>query len=411
MAAKLSRSDNEPGLDGLRGLAALLVFVYHLRWTAGEPKLAFGGIDWQFVFKRFDLGVCLFFVLSGYLLSRPYWEALSSGNWPNLEKYAIRRLARIMPAYWLVLVTIAVLAPGTYSMWGGIALLLQAVGLHTFADYTYLGCVPVLWSIGIEIQYYALLPVLFRMSSWVGRRHVWGSTIALAAIILAIDPAWRLSAGRLVPLLPGHVLPSVQSRVITESIFYFLKWFGLGIAAGGIRRLISPVASQRAFWDAMFLVGVAAFSIVVAFSSEGEWRSVAPWGWPICAVACGLLVFASPLSRIGAWALDNTLLRFFGSISYGIYLWHWPVQKAVFGGTLPARLGSVNAFFVCGMISLFFTCLIAWLSHAAIEAPAIRWARNQRSVRGAVESLLGTSTFQKPVGISASEESLVRASR
>lgn len=408
------RADNEPGLEGLRGLAALLVFVYHLRWTSGEPKLFLGGIDWQLVFKRFDLGVCLFFVLSGYLLSKPFWEALSSssGEWPNLEKYAIRRLARIMPAYWSVLIAFGMLAPSTYTMWGTIALALQTVGLHTFADYTYLGCVPVLWSIGIEIQYYALLPLLFRMSSWVGRRNIWTSSLALGAIILAIDPLWRFVASRLVPFLPGHLLPTAESRVITESVFYFFKWFGIGIAASGIRRLITVTPSSCVSWDVLFLIGVTAFSAVVAYSTEGEWRSVTRWGWPVCALSCGLIVLATPSSKLGAWVFDKALFRFFGSISYGIYLWHWPVQKAVFGGTLPGRLGSTRAFFVCGAISLVSTCLIAWLSRVVIEAPAIRWAKSQASTRAALQGLLKFMPFRDPIQIRSSpEESLARASR
>ena len=142
----------ELGIESLRGVAALMVFIYHLRWQAGEPVLRLAGIDWQPVMKRLDVGVSLFFVLSGYLLSGPFWEAMKNGGWPDLKKYAVRRMARILPAYWVVLIAIGLLSPYTYTLWGMVGMSLQAIGVHTFADYVYLGGVPVLWSIALRLS-------------------------------------------------------------------------------------------------------------------------------------------------------------------------------------------------------------------------------------------------------------------
>jgi len=64
--------NSEAGLDGLRGLAALMVFVYHLRWNSHEPVLLMGGIDWQpSSSDSIPVSVC-FFILSGFLLSKPF---------------------------------------------------------------------------------------------------------------------------------------------------------------------------------------------------------------------------------------------------------------------------------------------------------------------------------------------------
>ncbi|MEQ1885609.1 MAG: acyltransferase [Bryobacteraceae bacterium] len=401
---------NEPGLDGLRGIAALLVFVYHLRWIAGEPRLFFAGIDWQLVAKRLDIGVCLFFILSGYLLSKPFWVGVSTGRWPDLSRYAVRRFARIIPAYWLVLWMIAALSPSTYTMWGMVAFGLQLVGLHTFADYTYLGCVPVLWSIGTEMQYYALLPLLFLLANWIGRRKVWLTALALALIIALIDPAWRFIAVQLAPHLPGHIIPDTQSRVISDSVFYFLKWFGAGIAAQAAR-LFLPLLNNfsRIQWDLVFVLGIVAFATVVAYSSEGQWRSISRWGWPMSAIASALLVIASPGSHFGMW-LDSPPLRILGNISYGIYLWHWPVLTAVFGGTLPDRLGPGLAFFVCGAITLAFTCLIAWLSHLSLERPVIAWAKRQTGAGEALRQILVFIGLRKAAVQAGDKEAAFRAS-
>jgi len=392
------RKTNELGLDSLRGLAALMVFVYHLRWIAGEPALRFAGVDWQPVLKRLDLGVCLFFVLSGYLLSGPFWDGMRTGRWPNLGRYGVRRLARILPAYWLLLVAVALLSPVTYTWWGMTGLFLQAAGLHTFADYIYLGCVPVLWSIGIELQYYVLLPAIFAGSLWLGRRRAWSATLMLVLLIAVLDPLWRQVSAALIGVLPNKVLPNAQSQVVVASVFFYLKWFGVGIAAAGLIRSYDALTTLPArWWDAMFLSGIVGLGLVVAFAREGEWRTVSTWGWPVCPMVCGLLVLSAPRSRAAIWALENGLLRFLGRISYGVYLWHWPLQKAVFGGTLPVRLGSAAAFFICGAISLFFTCLIAWLSNITVEAPAIAWAKSQTTFAKAVRSVLTSLVLGEPV--------------
>jgi peptidoglycan/LPS O-acetylase OafA/YrhL len=379
----------EPCLEGLRGLAALMVFLYHLRWNAGEPVLRFMGIDWQPVLKRFDIGVCLFFVLSGYLLSGPFWDAiLKDARWPDVDRYAIRRLARILPAYWGVLIAVAVLSPSTYNLWGGISLLLQCTGLHTLADYCYNGAVPVFWTIAIELQFYALLPILFRLAAWGARGRKWAVPVALTLMIFALDIIWKVATGRMAGHLPSKILPDSQSRVVTASVFYYLKWFGGGMAAAYLARMQIIMKSPLFVWNVAFILGLLGFGLVIANAHEGEWRAVSAWGWPLGPGMCALIVIAAPRARISLPALDNWVMRFFGLISYGIYLWHWPLQKAVFGGTLPNRLGASGAFFVCGTLSTFVMIAVAGLSQAALERPAITWAARQSSLGGALRSLL-----------------------
>lgn len=375
-------------LDGIRGLAAFMVFLYHLRWIAGEPKLMVGGLNWMLVLSRFDIGVCLFFVLSGYLLSGPFWEGALTGRWPNLERYAIRRLARILPAYWCVLIVFAVLSQTSYSMWGAIALTLQTLGIHTFSDYTYHGIVPVLWSIGIEIQYYALLPLLFLAAAFLSRRSRWIAPLALTALIAVSGVLWQAGVSLLVGHVPGKILPSASSMVITESVFHYLKWFGIGIAAAGIVKYSPWVRKWKPLhWDLATCLSIAGIVLAIASSSKGEWRRVSLAGWPLSALACGFLVFAAPRSRLAIAVFEHSIMRFMGSISYGVYLWHRPVLKAVFGGTLPARLGPVSAFFIGGAIGFFVTVAIAWLVHVVVERPAILWATQQRGIADAVRSI------------------------
>jgi peptidoglycan/LPS O-acetylase OafA/YrhL len=370
-----------------------MVFIYHLRWIAGEPRLFLGSTDWQPLLKRLDIGVCLFFVLSGYLLSGPFWSGLASGKFPDLGKYLVRRVARILPAYWLLLFTFNVFAPGTYKLWGAVGVILQILCLHNFADYVYTGSVPVLWSIGIEWQFYFLLPLLFLFGRKISGRRKWAAGLIMAAAALLLDFAWRSSVPLLVGHVPGKILPSALSRVATESSFYFLKWFAIGMAGAWLLSQFPDLRKvPRRFWDGLLLTGASLLALIVLNSYEGQWRSISLWGWPMNAVACTIIVVSCPRS-IAASILETTPLRFLGAISYGIYLWHWPILKAVFGGTLGKFTGTPSGFFVGGLISLFLTLLVASLSYLAVERPAIQWARRQPSAGQAWRSLVDWLSF------------------
>src|SRR6185369_15500611 len=154
------------GLDGLRGLACLLVFFYHLRWHArpldgSRLVLNVGGFDAEPLLTRCDIGVAIFFVLSGLLLSLPFWSAILSGSpAPKFGPYFWRRVCRILPAYYAILAVVYLLRDGTYTFHGAIDFALHATFLHTFADFSYLSVHPALWTIGIEFQFYLLLPLL-----------------------------------------------------------------------------------------------------------------------------------------------------------------------------------------------------------------------------------------------------------
>jgi peptidoglycan/LPS O-acetylase OafA/YrhL len=153
-----------PALTGVRGVAAILVFWYHARWWAGNPEMRIGAIDFRSVFLAMDSGVGIFFVLSGFLLSRPFWKSCLSPNVHPiaLTPYFIRRILRIAPAYYIVLIHTHLFSNLTYTFWGAVSLLLSLLGLHTFLHQSYVWQInPIIWSIGIEVQFYVLLPILF----------------------------------------------------------------------------------------------------------------------------------------------------------------------------------------------------------------------------------------------------------
>lgn len=362
-----------PGLSGLRGVACLLVFLYHLRWAAGDPPLMIGGFDVLPVLKNCDIGVAIFFALSGLLLSMPFWRAIREGAPPPaFPRYLWRRACRIVPAYYACLVVVYLLDGGTYTLFGFLDFLLHAGFLHTFTDHSYLSRYSVLWTIGIEFQFYLLLPLMMAGVALITRRA--GTIIACAALIaasFACDTLASAAVHRMEPSVPDRFLGANGPVLFMGTVFHYLKYFALGIAGSALtlhwRQRRAVIAPQIAALGA--LAGTVALLFI---SGEGTWRETAPTGWPLNLTLFALLATALPAAPSVAWFFEMRPLVFAGEISYGIYLWHELVLKSVFAGTLPGRLQGWPLMFIGGGIALAVTTLIAWLSFRFLEKPAMR---------------------------------------
>ncbi len=369
-----------PGLHGLRGVACLLVFAYHLAWAAGDPPLTLGGISFLPLLKHCDLGVAIFFILSGQLLSQPFWRAILNGEpWPSFPRYLWRRACRIVPAYYACLAAIYLLRDGTYTLFGFVDFALHAAFLHTFSDESYLSINGVPWSVGIEFQFYLLLPFIMAAVAWTWRRAGGGVTaVALVAATWAIDFAATHTLLALAPHSPARFLIP-EGSVVHGTVFAFLKLFVFGILAGYVtlvwrRRLAwNPAGSKTAAHaaTAVCALALAGTAALLWLSGEGWWRQIRALGWPANAALLALLAVSIPCSPFFGRLFSARLLVFAGEISYGIYLWHLLVQRAVFGGTLAGRLHGAPLFFTGGALALAVTVLLAWLSFRFLERPAM----------------------------------------
>jgi peptidoglycan/LPS O-acetylase OafA/YrhL len=364
------------GLDGLRATACLLVFLYHLRWHARPGadtplSLQIGAWNLEPILTRADIGVGIFFVLSGLLLSLPYWRTILNGReWPDYGAFVWRRACRIVPAYYAVLAVVYLLRSGTYTFHGGVDLLLHAAFMHNFADYSYLSVLGPLWTIGIEFQFYLLLPLIMRGVAWLCRKG--GGVFALVALIAAtwaLDVAVSSALTTLAPAIPDRILADSDSLVAGGTVFSCLKLFAFGIAAAFavIRWRWSPGAA-----DGLVVASLSGLIALMCVGSEGGWRMNGPTGWPLNALVLAMLAASLACSGLCARIFSARWLVFAGTISYGIYLWHELVLRAVFGGTLRHSLGGWSLFLAGGAISLAVTTLIATLSWRWIERDALR---------------------------------------
>ena len=361
-------------IDGLRGLAALSVLVFHgWLYTMPVPDASQRSSAGDYAVHELRLGLVLFFVLSGFLLSRPWFAAaLRGGRPPDVRRYLRARAARIAPAYYAALI-------GSIGLLWGLAgtpgLRLPPAGelplFFVFAQNTSPASVmklnPPMWSLAVEVSFYALLPALGWLATRMPARRRAQALVPLALLALGIVWNWTI-AGRGLGLTFSKTLAAMLPYFAFGMLAALLlhgrtpaAWPRRAMVAGGIALVVAD-ATVKAVVPASGIDPTPVFSIIRDLPSG---------------IGFALLVAAAAAAPRGR-VLGNRVLASVGVISYGIYLWHVPVLVFLRGhGLLPLDpvLGTVAA--------LVPTLAISALSWVALERPIIAWAarRNERSRR------------------------------
>lgn len=387
------------GADFMRAVACLTVLFHHLaqrmNWDINAGPVLNG-------FRSFaqmgTYGVAIFFVLSGFLLARPFWLAHDQREpMPNLRVYAMRRAARILPGFWLALAVTFVLSIALFGAVLDSQLVLRFVsGALLLADWHWVTFFPVevngpLWSISFEATSYVLLPLGF-------------AVVFLSGALLA---GWRARlawVGIIGIVLVGHWLFLTYYPIdnIRRSWEYGLmggaKWwmprynpigffamFAMGALAAGLQ--VSWARRRHWAFDLAGIAGMAAAVYVVlghiysrVDSSGFGWLEI-PYGFPWFQLSIALVLATLPASVVVGRLLDNPVTRYIATISFGIYVWHYLVMELVRLYWVPdfyyRGVSDMTLFVViCGVVSLV-TLAIAHLSWHLVEKPAIDWARRQ----------------------------------
>ncbi len=325
-APGLGRGGYVAGLDGIRALAAVAVLVYHL----GLGYLP-GGL----------LGVDVFFVLSGFLITALLLGEHERTGRIVLSSFWVRRLRRLLPALLLVLVTIAAYAAwaASPSQRGSIrADALSTLGYvanwrFAFSHQSYFhgfdAPSPLLhtWSLGVEEQFYLLWPLVVVLVLWLRRRRG-GGVRALAwlagigALASAGVAAWLTGTGA----DASRVYYGTDTR--SQALLVGAAAAAALVARRGKRseraKVVVPARPWR--WTLVGLLGAAGVGACWALVS-GQSPLLDRGGFLLVAVAAVAVVAAvsEHPGGIGARVLSIPPLRALGRMSYGVYLWHWPI--------------------------------------------------------------------------------------
>jgi peptidoglycan/LPS O-acetylase OafA/YrhL len=350
-----------PMVESLRGLAALSVVLYHVgKYTGGGSLGGFG----RFV-EHLNIGVPLFFVISGFLLYRPFVSARLLGTKEiRTRPYLVRRARRILPAYWVALTVLALAFPlpdvftGDWWRYYG---LVQIYDVHTFD----LG-MAVAWTLCIEVTFYLALPLIDR---------------AVRALQRAL-PERRPGSIDLVFVGAGAVLSlGVQLGVhiagwdprVPQNLLGTFHWFagGMVIAVLTVTRPRISVRAATASWAA----AVALFVGVSWIPNEGALTWYQLLGTHVGYGIVSVLFFLPAVAienGIAARVLTLSALRWLGLISYSIYLYHAtlipPLVERHAGSVIPGNAWISTT--VCALIVIIPTAAV---SYYLIEAPAMKY--------------------------------------
>ena len=362
-----------PCFDGIRAIAALSVIVYHAVFFTSWFQTPGGSFLWNL-----NSGVWVFFVTSGFLLYRPFVEAnLNDGRPVGLRGYAIRRVARIYPAYWAVLAFFTFVIPKTNL--AGVGESLRNVTLtqtYVPARNPFLVGVPPAWSLVVEITFYAVLPLYAAAVGLAARRWTAPAVELIGVGLLAVA-----GLAAVVAIAEGYPAPWIT--VLPQN----LMAFACGMLAAVLtarrsadRTLLRLQRLGRPAWLWWTLAGLAFISIplvlrVEPFEPLGPGQTI---GISLCQTvigACIVLpaVFGPQDHGLIRRVLRSRVLVFLGVISYGLYLWHWFVLQIVqtdwLGWSL--REGSWVVLLVVALPVVIAAASISWY---ALERPVMRSA-------------------------------------
>jgi peptidoglycan/LPS O-acetylase OafA/YrhL len=340
-----------PALDGLRGLAILLVVVYH----------NFGFINYFFFGW---LGVDLFFVLSGFLITDILLKTVGSKKY--LANFYIRRILRIFPLYYLVLILFLIVLPKLNT-----ALDLKYYTDHQVWLWTYLqnwlyifnnpgqtNTLNHLWSLAVEEQFYLLWPLI---------------------ILLIRSPKFLLAFISLLLVAVLGLRLWIWSNHIADLAYFNLYTFSRidGICIGCMIALllrINPLFLKKYTpWIVLFfaILNFAFFFINRSYQFSFPYLALA--GYSTFGMMFGLLVneAVSGETKLINKLFNIPLLKFFGRISYGFYIFHWPVyllMKPWLGRQFSGIANAAAREFIIAVIATLVAIMVSWISFRYYES-------------------------------------------
>lgn len=326
-----------PEIQSLRALASLLVVVYHASWIRGGY-----------------IGVDIFYVISGYLITGLLLRELERDKTINLRAFYLRRVKRLLPSSFIVLGVTALVSWWLFPVTMRAELAKDIFAAATYCsnflfalwqmDYQNLNALPPVvihyWSLAVEEQFYIFWPVIVLLAyRWRAKRGVLlaVSTITLLSFIVSlymtsVSPIWAFYSlpARAWELGIGALLIFIPSRIKFSPRYGWLALFGISLSA-------------LAFTDITPFPGTAALLPVIA--TAFAIASTSTWPKPLKSLA------------------GKSVVQWLGDISYPLYLWHWPIL------VIPAIVWHRDLTLLETLLAIVLTVVAAEVTHRYIEEP------------------------------------------
>jgi peptidoglycan/LPS O-acetylase OafA/YrhL len=380
-----------PAFDGLRAIAAMAVMVTHITLSSGWMARS---STWGAFAARLDVGVAVFFVISGFLLYRPFVAAnLTANSAPATGPYAWRRALRILPAYWVVL-TAVMLVPAIQGANVGHLTAWRIIGHYLLIQnyHLYFSLLPVqqAWTLVTEVAFYVLLPIwalamrrLVRSAApqqrfrreliGVAALYVVGLASRAAVLKGVSNPGWRgtmnlwifprldhFALGMLLAVLSAHHDQlSAVPRWARHRLLPYTSW---ALALGS-------------FWFMSVGFGLNNRRLPEGFTFRQEFFLYGMWGLVGLFTVAPAVFGEQRRSLVHRFLLLRPMV-YLGLVSYGIYLWHEAMMDFylrrrhlfVAGGQFRSSSLPKMALFV-----IVATIALASISYFFVERPALRF--------------------------------------
>jgi peptidoglycan/LPS O-acetylase OafA/YrhL len=324
-----------PALNAARAIGAIMVVLTHSAFNTGEINHGWVGA----VLARLDFGVTIFFVLSGFLLSRPWFLTAALGRpAPSSRHYLWKRALRILPLYWVVVVLALTLDPANEDM-GWQDWLANLTLTQLYRPELLPSSLTQMWSLCTEVAFYLVLPLLCWFLTWRPRSgdhelHL-PTVIGRSAVFFALGVAWQAAVAQ-IPGSEGHYAQWLPG---------YLPWFLVGVCFSAVSASLAvhprdhPLERMGHDLLGCWILATAVFAIA-ASPLAGPRTLLTPGGWEagpkvvLYAVAGGLyllpLVFGPERRGWVRTQLSGPVLFWLGEISYGIFAIHMLVLNGVF---------------------------------------------------------------------------------
>ncbi len=353
--------DRVASLTGIRAVAALLVVGTHAAYTTGKYIEGYYGL----LCSRMEMGVPIFFVLSGFLLFRPWVKSVATGGpEPSIRRYAWHRVRRIMPAYVVTVLAAYVIyhfrhaGPNFGHTWEGLFRNLTLTQIYTFnymRGFLHQGLTQ-MWSLAVEASFYVVLPLLAYLLLVVLCRRQWRPKLLLLGIagLALITPAW---------LVGVHLTTSIPNGARLWLPTYLI-WFLAGMALTVLQRM-----GLRCY--AFVTLPLATICYLIASTPLAGDATTSPLGMSqalykavFYATISALAVAPLALGNQGLYArlLASKPMVWLGEISYEIFLIHLVTMEFAMVYIMQDHVytGSMGGLFVA---TIAITIPLAWLLH------------------------------------------------